>query len=207
MKRIGTLCLVGLLAGGCVYHWPALDPIERPHEERIPLLESIAYGAAASLLSVAVHELGHAAMGQIAGADDIDIRFFDNGKLGFTRLNGNFSKGELLWMDMAGVIATTTLGELLEFLIFEDVIPEKAQPFFATFALSLKLDLYIQTAQSAYDQDSDFAKFADRSGTDKLWYLGLIGVDLLFHHQTYVELINEARAVRREDAEEPEKEE
>ena len=170
-----------------------MKSIDRADTEEVSLLESAGYALASALMTVGVHELGHAAMGEILGADDVEILLFGEGHIGFTRLRGDFSEGDLKLIDLAGIMATYGLGELFEGLIFHDVIPERAQPFFATWTLLLKSDLYLQTAQSAFEEGSDLAKFSDRTGFDKAGYLGFIGLDILFHHETYVELLNEAR--------------
>lgn len=192
MRRLGLPAIVLLLVG-CTYHFPTMESIDRAGTEEVPLLESIGYVVASTLMTVGVHELGHLAMGEALGATDSEVLLFGEGHIGFTRLRGNFSRGDLELIDLSGIMATYALGEVLEGLVFHDVIPERAQPFFATWTLLLKSDLYLQTAQSAFEDDSDLAKFSDRSGFDKFGYLGFIGLDILFHHDTYVELLNEAR--------------
>jgi hypothetical protein len=191
-RRLG-LPAIALLLGGCTYHFPTMEAIDRSGAEEVSLLESAAYAVASTIMTVGVHELGHAAMGEILGADETEIFLFGEGHFGFTRLRGDFSNGDLKLIDLAGVMATYGLSELFEGLVFRDVIPERAQPFFATWTLLLKSDLYLQTAQSFFEDDSDLAKLSDRSGFPELGYLGFIGLDLLFHHETYVELFNEAR--------------
>lgn len=193
MKRI---MVISLLLSGCVYHWPQMEPKSRLGHEDVSIWESIGYGIASSALTVVAHEAGHATMGAILGADDIEVGFFGNGKIGYTRLGGDFSEDNLLFIDLAGIMMTYGLGELTEFLVLDDVIPERAQPFFATWTLLLKSDLYLQTAQSSFVESSDLAKFSEDSGFNKLGYLGFIGLDLLFHHETYVELFEEARTYK-----------
>lgn len=183
---------------GCVYHWPQIEPINRTEHEDVSIWESIGYGIASSALTVLVHEAGHAAMGEILGGEDIEIGFLSEGKFGYTRLRGDFSEDNQLFLDAAGVMMTYGMAELFEGLIFNDVIPERAQPFFATWTLVLKSDLYLQTAQSAFVESSDLAKFSRTSGFSKFGYLGFIGLDLLFHHETYVELFEEARKYQTE---------
>lgn len=192
MRRLGLPAIV-LLIGGCTYHFPTMESIDRSGAEKVSLLESAAYAIASTIMTVGVHELGHAAMGNALGADDTEIFLFGEGHFGFTRLRGDFSNGDLKLIDLSGIMATYALSEALEGLIFHDVIPERAQPFFATWTLLLKSDLYLQTAQSVFEDGSDLAKFSDRADFPKLGYLGFIGLDLLFHHDTYVELFNEAR--------------
>lgn len=201
MRRIGVcLLLLGTFVplGGCVYHFPSAEPAAREGFERVHILESVGYAVASSLLTIGVHELGHAAMGGILGGEDIEIAFFDEGHLGVTRMRGNFSDDNLLLLDVAGLIATYGLGEALELLVLEETIPERAQPFFATWSLVLKGDLYLQAGQSPFVDSSDLAKFSDRSGFPKWGYLGLIGTDLLFHHTTYLEMIEESRSFKPE---------
>lgn len=198
MRRTGLLLLLAGALDGCVYHFPSAEPLTHEGTEPVPILESVGYAVASSLLTIGVHELGHAAMGGILGADDIEIAFFSEGRLGSTSLRGDFSDDNLLLLDLAGLMATYGLGEALEWLIFEETIPERAQPFFATWTLFLKGDLYLQVGQSPFVESSDLAKFSKRSGFPKWGYLGLLGADLLFHQTTYLELIEESRSFRPE---------
>ena len=199
MVRTGVVGIVCALAAGCVAHWPTFQPPGRPGHPEVSIWESIGYGVAASALTLAIHELGHAAMGEIAGADDVEIRVIDENRLAFTRVRGDFSKGESLLIDLAGVIATYGLGEVLEHLMVHDVLPDCTHPFFATWTLILKGDLYNQTSQGLFDEGSDFAEFSRESGVSKAAFFGLIGVDLLFHHETYLWLLGEANLFTIED--------
>jgi hypothetical protein len=200
MRRFWAALLVlspGAL-GGCVYHFPELQRTKREGRQEVPLLESAGYAVASVLLTTLVHELGHAAMGEAIGAEDIEIHLLSEGHLGFTRMRGDFSEDNLRFLDVAGLLATYGLGEVMEALVFENVIPERAQPFFATWTLFLKADLYMQVAQSPFVESSDLAKFSDSTGFPEWGYLGLVGTELLFHHGTYLELWEEARTFRPE---------
>lgn len=202
MRRAALLLLAVPLLGGCVYHWPTNREASAGDHEHVGFGEMLLNGAATTLLTLALHEAGHAAMGAAVGADDIEVLFFQDGRPGVTRVEGDFSDAERRLLDMGGVLMTYGAGELFEYLVLDDVVDDDWKPFFATWALLAKTDLYLQTGQSFFDHGSDFSRFSEGTGMPKAAWLGVCGIDMLFHHETYLDLADEAttRRVEPKDA-------
>lgn len=199
MRSAGILLLSLCLLGGCTYHWPTNREEARADREDVGFGEMVLNAASSTLLTLALHEAGHAAVGAAMGADDVDVLFFHDGRPGVTRLGGDFSDAEQRILDLSGVLFTYGAGELFEYLVLDDVVDDDWKPFFATWGLVCKSDLYLQTGQSFFGHGSDFARFSEESGFPKPAWLGVCAVDLLFHHETYFDLADEA-ATRRQPA-------
>jgi hypothetical protein len=188
---------------GCAWHWPgSTEKSRRPftlgHErETLSPLEVGLNAAGALGLTLVLHEAGHALIASLSDADDVKISFFSGGRIGSTSFEGDLSQGELNAIHLAGVGTTYLTGELLEWALAKDAVPNGLRPFTASLALASKSDFYLQTVQAFARDGSDFDDLADEADWPKAAFVGAAVTDLWFHQDTYIDLIREATTVRK----------
>lgn len=197
-----------------------LTNYKEEYKPEISIPELAINAALAYFATVYTHELGHYAVAEAYGLDNIKFdTSITNEKVASVSYEGDLSKDQKALFDSAGVLSTRLNYELMNNLIEDENIPEKLKPLASAYALLLRMDMPFRIASDSgnyfFGDDNseyrDIGQFvndiSDKKSEKDLIYGLLIGAEALDLYLDRNEIKNNfKRALGKEVSEENKKE-